>query len=47
MTAAAPAVSAPLLEVSEVTKRYPGVLAVDDVTVSFEAGEIIGLVGRC
>ena len=46
MTAAAPAVSAPLLEVSGITKRYPGVLAVDDVTVSFEAGEIVGLVGK-
>ena len=46
MTATAPAVSTPLLEVSGVTKRYPGVLAVDDVTLSLEAGQIVGLVGK-
>ena len=46
MTAAIQVVSAPLLEVSGVTKRYPGVLAVDDVTLSFEAGKIVGLVGK-
>ncbi len=46
MTATAPAESAPLLEVSEVTKRYPGVLAVDGVTLSLEAGEVVGLVGK-
>ena len=46
MTATAPAEAAPLLEVSGITKRYPGVLAVDDVTVSLGSGEIVGLVGK-
>ena len=46
MTATAPATSAPLLQVSGVTKRYPGVLAVDDVSLSLEAGQIVGLVGK-
>ena len=46
MTEAAQVVSAPLLEVSGVTKRYPGVLAVDDVSLSLEAGQIVGLVGK-
>ena len=46
MTATAPEMSASLLEVSEVTKRYPGVLAVDNVTLSLGTGEIVGLVGK-
>ncbi|MDE0115197.1 MAG: sugar ABC transporter ATP-binding protein [bacterium] len=46
MTVNVPEATAPLLEVSEVTKRYPGVLAVDDVTLTLAAGQIIGLVGK-
>ena len=46
MTATEMSVSAPLLQVSGVTKRYPGVLAVDDVSLSLEAGQIVGLVGK-
>lgn len=46
MTDTTSTVSTPLLKVSEVTKRYPGVLAVNDVSLSLEAGEIVGLVGK-
>ena len=46
MTATAPAAPAPLLEVAAVTKRYPGVLAVDNVSLSLQAGQIVGLVGK-
>ncbi|WP_419919544.1 sugar ABC transporter ATP-binding protein [Candidatus Poriferisocius sp.] len=46
MTAAVLANNVPLLEICGVTKRYPGVLAVDDVSVSLGAGQIIGLVGK-
>ncbi len=46
MTTPAPANHTPLLEVLGVTKRYPGVLAVDDVSVSLETGQVIGLVGK-
>ncbi len=46
MTVTAPATQAPLLEIAKVTKRYPGVVAVDDVTLSLEAGQIVGLVGK-
>ena len=46
MTTPATAALAPLLEVSGVTKRYPGVLAVDDVSLSLQAGQIVGLVGK-
>ncbi len=46
MTTSALAVPTPLLNISEVTKRYPGVLAVDNVSLSLEAGQIIGLVGK-
>ena len=46
MTATAPTALAPLLEITEVTKRYPGVTAVNNVTLSLEAGQIVGLVGK-
>ncbi|MDR1263373.1 MAG: sugar ABC transporter ATP-binding protein [Oscillospiraceae bacterium] len=36
----------PILEVSRVTKRYPGVTALDDVSISFEKGEIHALMGE-
>jgi ribose transport system ATP-binding protein len=34
------------LEMMAITKQYPGVLAVDDVSLSFESGEVVGLVGK-
>ena len=34
------------LGVDHVSKAYPGVLALDDVTVNFSSGEIVGLVGQ-
>ena len=34
------------LELQGVRKEYPGVLAVDDVSLTFEAGEVVGLVGK-
>lgn len=38
--------SVPLLSLSSLTKSYPGVLALDDVSVSFEAGEVHAVVGE-
>lgn len=38
--------SAPLLELREVTKRFPGVLANDKVSVSLNEGEIVALLGE-
>ncbi|WP_139416096.1 ABC transporter permease subunit [Agromyces laixinhei] len=35
----------PILEVSGLTKRYGGVVAVDDVTLTVPAGQITGLIG--
>ncbi|HTO98884.1 MAG TPA: ABC transporter ATP-binding protein [Myxococcales bacterium] len=37
--------SAPLLEVRDLTKRFGGLLANDSVSFSLEAGEILGLIG--
>jgi ribose transport system ATP-binding protein len=36
----------PLLELRSVTKTYPGVTALDDVSVSLGRGEILGLIGE-
>ena len=36
----------PLLEVRNVTKRYPGVTALDGVSASFEAGEVVAIIGE-
>ncbi|WP_424532605.1 ABC transporter ATP-binding protein [Sphaerisporangium viridialbum] len=36
---------APVIEVSGLTKRYPGALAVDDVDLSVQAGQIYALLG--
>ena len=35
-----------LLELNHITKRYPGVVALDDVSVSFESGEVHALLGE-
>lgn len=35
-----------ILELQHITKRYPGVLALDDVSVSFEQGEVHALLGE-
>jgi ABC-type branched-subunit amino acid transport system ATPase component/branched-subunit amino acid ABC-type transport system permease component len=37
--------SVPLLEVRKLTVRYGGVVAVDDVSISVEEGQIVGLIG--
>ncbi len=37
---------APLLEVRGVTKRFPGVLALDDVSLSLGKGEIVAVLGE-
>jgi ribose transport system ATP-binding protein len=36
----------PLLELSEITKTYPGVVALDRVSLSVRPGEVIGLIGE-
>jgi ribose transport system ATP-binding protein len=38
--------SQPFLELVGIRKRYPGVLALDDVNLSVRAGEVVGLVGE-
>ena len=35
----------PLLELENVTRRFGGILALDDVTFDAESGEIVGLIG--
>jgi branched-chain amino acid transport system ATP-binding protein len=35
----------PLLEVDQVSKRFDGIVALDAVSLSVEAGEIVGLIG--
>ena len=37
---------AKLLEVRHVTKLYPGVVALDDVSFDVEQGEILALIGE-
>ena len=37
---------APILEMRGITKTFPGVKALDDVTLSVETGEIHALVGE-
>jgi len=37
---------APVLQLNNITKRYPGVLALDQVSLSFEAGEVHALMGE-
>lgn len=38
--------TAPFVRMEHVTKRYPGILAVDDVSLSFNTGQVVGLVGK-
>jgi len=38
-------VTAPLFEVEHVTKRYGGLTAVNDVSLSLDQGELVGLIG--
>ncbi|MBB3930129.1 ABC-type sugar transport system ATPase subunit [Kaistia hirudinis] len=38
--------SPPVLEISGLSKRFPGVVALDDVSISLEAGAVHGLVGQ-
>ncbi len=38
--------AAPLLELKRITKRFPGVLALDDVSLSVGAGEVVALIGE-
>jgi ribose transport system ATP-binding protein len=35
-----------LLELQHITKTYPGVVALDDVSLSVRAGEVLGLIGE-
>ena len=37
--------SAPLLDVSNLTRRFGGLVAVDDISLSLAPGEILGLIG--
>lgn len=45
-TAADPGPGTPALELVGITKRFPGVLANDDVSLQVERGEILGLLGE-
>ncbi len=38
--------SAPVLQVSGLTKRFPGVVALDDVSVEVRREEVVGLIGQ-
>jgi ribose transport system ATP-binding protein len=38
--------TATLLEVRKITKRFPGVIALDDVSLSIEAGKVTALIGE-
>ena len=42
MTEASPE---PIIEVSKLTRRYGGLIAVNDVSFAIERGELIGLIG--
>ena len=43
---AAPAAPKPLLSMSAITKRFPGVIALSDVSLSLAAGEVLALMGE-
>ena len=38
--------NAPLLEVKTVTKRFPGVVALDQVSLTLEEGEVLAVIGE-
>ena len=38
--------SAPLMELRGITKRFPGVTALSDVSLSIHTGEVLALVGE-
>src|SRR5262249_30971236 len=40
------AMADPLLELSEITKTYPGVVALDRVSFALGRGEVVGLIGE-
>ena len=35
----------PLLEIRNVTRRFGGIVAIDDVSLDVDAGQIVGLIG--
>ncbi len=46
ITQASPVISQPTMEVQNITKRFPGVVALDDVSLQFFPGEIHAIVGE-
>ncbi|XAM00161.1 sugar ABC transporter ATP-binding protein [Phycisphaeraceae bacterium D3-23] len=44
--AAAPAGDAPLLIAQSIGKRFPGVIALDDVSITLHAGEVLSVIGE-
>src|SRR6186997_1878369 len=45
MTANRPAAAAPVMVIKNLTKRYGSFTALDDLTLSLSAGQILGLIG--
>jgi simple sugar transport system ATP-binding protein len=46
MASEEPHMTTPIVEMRNITKRFPGVLANDDVTISLNKGEIVALLGE-
>jgi branched-chain amino acid transport system ATP-binding protein len=44
-TGAAPAEGVPLLEATGISKRFAGISALDDVSLTVRSGEVVGLIG--
>ena len=40
-----PISATPLIEVRHVTKRFPGVVAIDDVSLTLGRGEVLAVIG--